>query len=160
MGLPSGSDAAKRHLAARVLQRKAAQAPNGPMPKRPWRNNPRSCLPAVSPTRRLYSSSQQHQHHAAVHHHESSFNITVIVKLHLALVLVTVFRHAIGRAHVLSLLRASSVFSCVTVLGPSASKCRGVLQTAAAAVSQTEIMKTVKTLQLYRVLRYPGLVWG
>ena len=45
-----------------------------------------SALVADSPS----IQQKQHHRHAAVHHHESSFNITVIVKLHLAL-LVTVF---------------------------------------------------------------------
>ena len=89
-GTPSGSDAVKRHFAARVLQRKAAQAPNGPMPKSHGEtimlDRCLSALVADSPS----IQQKQHHRHAAVHHHESSFNITVIVKLHLAL-LVTVF---------------------------------------------------------------------
>lgn len=156
MGLPSGSDAVKRHLAARVLQRKAAQAPNGPMQKKPMEKQssivPASCrrlavytaeaasTPCSRAPPRIELQQYRYREIASRARPRNGFSPR--------------YRKP---ARTLSPPRILRLLLLRHRPWSSASKCRGVLQTAG-AVSQTEIMKTVKTLQLYRVLRYPGLV--
>jgi len=95
-----------------------------------------------------------HRLHSSSVHHESSFNIAVVVKLHLAPRNGFFAMPHIAKAHV-----SFSTYSCVSVT-PSASAVESSflqMPPCACRVAE-EIMKTVKTLQLYRVL--PSLCLG